>query len=453
MTIRPGMKAWITVQFFVAITLIAVPSQAETISFQQGVNGYDRAQDTGIRWAYTTNFGDTANYDNPHAGDPGEYEMWSTGAGRSSILEVGQFYLRTLGSVDSARRSIEAGPSYRYSRMYIRFRDVFGTGAGQIAPDAEIASATLKLFNTEDLGTVGSSGGAAENDPTCCDPITGGSLANPQAQPKLNAGNIAIYPSLIPIAYGFDDGTASKGKVTAKEKRRGREFWARGKNAHSQTPNDPLAQGFKFGPADWDDPDINPGEEEIDSRHPGAIEIFQNTSEGFKEFDVSGLMDFITGSGVFITALSPEGELPTLDINYGNAYRSSEFGDVYDRDGNLISGASAADIATRPMLVIELGSSAIPGDVNSDGVVDVADLGVVGANFGGTNATANDGDLNGDGQVDVADLGIVGANWTAAATGSITMLVPEPGSVVVLTLGLAYLSRRRCEHNRHRPQS
>ena len=87
---------------------------------------------------------------------------------------------------------------------------------------------------------------------------------------------------------------------------------------------------------------------------PGCGRSSGGATEGFKEFDVTGLMEFVTGDGVFITALSPTGELPTLDLNYGNAYRSSEFGSTYDSDGNLVSGASAADIATRPMLVVEL---------------------------------------------------------------------------------------------------
>ncbi|MBH04804.1 MAG: hypothetical protein CMJ20_00630 [Phycisphaeraceae bacterium] len=332
----------------------ATPVVAETYTFQQGANGYERGQDTSIRWAYTTNFADTATHDDPHAGDPGAYEVWSTNGGRSSVLEVGNFYQRSLGTVGSGRHSVEAGPTYRYSRMFIRFRDVFGNDSGQINPNLPIVRATLRLYNTEDLGAVVSAGSAAFGDTICCDAITGEELANPQAQPKLNAGMIAVYPSLIPISYGFDDGTSKKGKVTGMSKRRDKEHWARGKGAYAQTPNDPSAMAFKFGPADWDDPDIAAGEEEINSAHPGAVEIFQDATEGFKEFDVTGLMEFVTGDGVFITALSPAGELPTLDLNYGNAYRSSEFGSTYDSDGNLVSGASAADIATRPMLVVEL---------------------------------------------------------------------------------------------------
>ena len=106
--------------------------------------------------------------------------------------------------------------------------------------------------------------------------------------------------------------------------------------------------------ADFDNPLIAAGANEIDSSHAGAITVAQNADEGFKDFDVTGLVDFITGNGVYITALSPTGALPTLDLNYGNAYRSSEFGDAYDKDENLISAATAADIVTRPMLIIEL---------------------------------------------------------------------------------------------------
>ena len=51
------------------------------------------------------------------------------------------------------------------------------------------------------------------------------------------------------------------------------------------------------------------------------------------------------------------------------------------------------------------------GDANRDGVVDVAGLGTLGANFNKTNAQWTQGDFNGDGVVDVADLGIFGANW------------------------------------------
>jgi hypothetical protein len=49
-----------------------------------------------------------------------------------------------------------------------------------------------------------------------------------------------------------------------------------------------------------------------------------------------------------------------------------------------------------------------PADLNGDGAVDSADLGILLTNWGGSGA----GDINGDGSVDSADLGILLSNWT-----------------------------------------
>ena len=95
-----------------------------------------------------------------HAGDEGSYEMWSTNGGAATLLETGQFFQRALGSVGGGESTVEAGPTYRYSRFFIRFRDIFGTGANQISPDASVNSATLKLYNTEDLGAEVAAAGA-----------------------------------------------------------------------------------------------------------------------------------------------------------------------------------------------------------------------------------------------------------------------------------------------------
>jgi uncharacterized protein (DUF2141 family) len=55
------------------------------------------------------------------------------------------------------------------------------------------------------------------------------------------------------------------------------------------------------------------------------------------------------------------------------------------------------------------------GDANGDSKVDVGDLGILAANYGGTGKTWAQGDFNGDGKVDVGDLGILAANY---GTGS-----------------------------------
>jgi hypothetical protein len=79
----------------------------------------------------------------------------------------------------------------------------------------------------------------------------------------------------------------------------------------------------------------------------------------------------------------------------------------------------------------------IPGDINGDGLVDVADYNIWAANVGKTGATWGQGDLNGDGLVDVADYNIWAAN--AGKTAS----TPEPATLSLLTLGGLALLRRR----------
>lgn len=59
-----------------------------------------------------------------------------------------------------------------------------------------------------------------------------------------------------------------------------------------------------------------------------------------------------------------------------------------------------------------LGSSAIPGDLNDDGIVNGADLGLLLSAWGVCAEPICPADLNGDGVVDGADLGILLANFT-----------------------------------------
>ena len=74
----------------------------------------------------------------------------------------------------------------------------------------------------------------------------------------------------------------------------------------------------------------------------------------------------------------------------------------------------------------------------------MADLGIVGANFNGTEVSYVDGDANLDGSVDVADLGILGANWTASqVTGNTSALVPEPTTLSLLAMSMLMVGRRR----------
>jgi hypothetical protein len=63
-------------------------------------------------------------------------------------------------------------------------------------------------------------------------------------------------------------------------------------------------------------------------------------------------------------------------------------------------------------------STVVPGDANGDGAVDVGDLGILAANYGGSGKSWAQGDFNGDGSVDVGDLGILAANYGRGASGA-----------------------------------
>jgi hypothetical protein len=58
------------------------------------------------------------------------------------------------------------------------------------------------------------------------------------------------------------------------------------------------------------------------------------------------------------------------------------------------------------------------GDANVDGLVDVGDLGILAANYGGSGKNWFLGDFNGDGAVDVGDLGILAANYGSGSASA-----------------------------------
>jgi T5SS/PEP-CTERM-associated repeat protein len=105
-------------------------------------------------------------------------------------------------------------------------------------------------------------------------------------------------------------------------------------------------------------------------------------------------------------------------------------------------------------------AAAMGGDANLDGVVSIADLGILAANWQKA-ADWLGGDFNGDGIVNIADVGILAGNWQAGVDGSHGgavgiaealgmfdafrgVVVPEPGVVGVLgVVGLALRRRGR----------
>ncbi|MBT3202146.1 MAG: PEP-CTERM sorting domain-containing protein, partial [Phycisphaerales bacterium] len=98
---------------------------------------------------------------------------------------------------------------------------------------------------------------------------------------------------------------------------------------------------------------------------------------------------------------------------------------------------------TGEISVIEM----LAGDTDIDWDVDVDDLGVLLATFGGAADWRND--FNADGRVDLADFVIMRANFgfdlgSSTNANNVTITTPEPATLGILTLGgLAMLRRRR----------
>ena len=104
--------------------------------------------------------------------------------------------------------------------------------------------------------------------------------------------------------------------------------------------------------------------------------------------------------------------------------------------------AGTSNLTIDDVSLIGAGGPALhAGDANGDNMVDVGDLGILGANYGTlTGATWATADFTGDGAVDVGDLGVLGANYGfGAAAGA----VPEPATLSLLALGALALRRRK----------
>ena len=94
------------------------------------------------------------------------------------------------------------------------------------------------------------------------------------------------------------------------------------------------------------------------------------------------------------------------------------------------------------------------GDINGDGVVDVGDLALVGAQWG-TDGLGHLLNWNADiapvglpdGVVDVGDMAVVGNNWTPAGPTSLGGAAPVPGPIAGLSglvlMGLLVMRRRQ----------
>jgi hypothetical protein len=133
-----------------------------------------------------------------------------------------------------------------------------------------------------------------------------------------------------------------------------------------------------------------------------------------------------------------------LPASYSSSYAYS-----LDGSGNIYGlGIDGSDLHAIEWLLVKLRS-----DFNSDGTVDVTDLGRLASHWQ-QNATFINGDATGDGFVDVSDLGILAGEWQTstgtlqsalAQVGLAGVSVPEPTTIAALAVPLCtcLLSRRR----------
>jgi uncharacterized repeat protein (TIGR03803 family) len=183
-----------------------------------------------------------------------------------------------------------------------------------------------------------------------------------------------------------------------------------------------------------------------------ALANFNRTNgadpEGALMMDAAGNIYGTTSTTAFELVASKGYALSTLATFTTSTGDDSKAGLTIDAKGDLF-GTNWLDGTGGGGTVFELVANHIPGDINGDGLVDVADYNIWAANVGKTGAAWCQGDLNGDGLVDVADY-----NMWAANVGK-TAGVPEPATPTLLALGGLALLRRKAiaAGERCRPQS
>jgi len=134
------------------------------------------------------------------------------------------------------------------------------------------------------------------------------------------------------------------------------------------------------------------------------------------------------------------------DINFDLQLDASDISELFSRrEGDLETSDPAKYDLTDDFLVndkdvtflIENIFETRFGDANLDGSVDLVDFDIMKTRFG-QDGDWNGGDFDGDGQVSLADFGLLKENFGFSRPAA----VPEPASILLLSLGLTLLAAR-----------
>jgi autotransporter-associated beta strand protein len=171
----------------------------------------------------------------------------------------------------------------------------------------------------------------------------------------------------------------------------------------------------------------------------GSDSLLQSTTGGLTYGGILKVIDLNPTD----FAVGNHWDLFDFDSQSGTFSNNSEFGTLGGINLPLLTaGKKWSFDYDRGVLSVVLG--VVPGDTNSDGVVDAADFIALKKNFGagpGASGGATIGDFNASGTVDWNDLSTLMTNMGSGSGAP--AVTPEPCSAMLLVFGAAALLRRR----------
>jgi hypothetical protein len=149
-----------------------------------------------------------------------------------------------------------------------------------------------------------------------------------------------------------------------------------------------------------------------------------------------------TGSSTELNSIA------TASITYNGPHTTATLIENFNIPASFpLNGSSVS--GTISGLMEATAQTALPGDVNLDGIVNGQDIGIVASNWLAMNpAGTAPGDANGDGIVNGQDIALIATNWLHSFSGGggagSGAAVPEPSTFFLAALGgLAFFACRR----------